>query len=200
MKAIKPLEIHIATAHHVEGPGLEDEHVEHLGVVGLAVGEVDKGWDCAPQVEKGVDLDRRLGRTKQGPREKAHAQVDGAGVQGIDPVLQIQPQVFFDIDFAGPSDQDCSKIGPDSPISSLVGIGQGAFLDQGAKLHAIEFVRVRAQARLDVSKKLSPRQLRKSHDSKVLGGRQRPLARISLVTIHNSRETRPMDELHDLRK
>jgi len=34
MKAIKPLEIHVATVHHVEGSGLEDEHVEHLGVVG----------------------------------------------------------------------------------------------------------------------------------------------------------------------
>jgi hypothetical protein len=200
MKAIKPLEIHVASVHHVEGSGLEDEHVEHLGVVGLAVGEVDKGWDCAPKVQKGVDLDRRLGRTKQGPRKKAHAQVDGAGVQGIDRVLQIQPQVLLAVDPARPSDQDCGKICPDSPIPSLVGIGQGAFLDQGSKPHAIEFARVRPQARLDVSKRLSQSQLRKSHDSKVLGRRQRPHTRISLVTLHDSGETRPGDGLHDLCK
>ena len=41
MKAIKPLEIHVTSVHHVEGAGLEDQHIEHLGVVGLAVGEVD---------------------------------------------------------------------------------------------------------------------------------------------------------------
>ena len=200
MKAIKPLEIHVASVHHVEGAGLEDEHVEHLGVVGLAVREVYKGWDCAPKVQKGVDLYRRLCRTKQGPRRKAHAQVDGAGVQGIDRVLQIQPQVLLAVDPARPSDQDCGKICPDSPIPSLVGIGQGAFLDQGSKPHAIEFARVRPQARLDVSKRLSQSQLRKSHDSKVLGRRQRPHTRISLVTLHDSGETRPGDGLHDLCK
>ena len=191
MKAIKPLEIHVASVHHVEGAGLEDEHVEHLGVVGLAVGEVDKRWDCAPKVQKGVDLHRRLGRAKQGPRKKAHAQVYGAGVQGVDGVLQIQPQVVFDIDLASPSDQDCSKIGPDSPISSFVGIGQGAFLDKGTKPHAIELARICPQACLDVSQRFSPGQLRKSHDSKVLGCRQRPHTRISLVTLHDSGETPP---------
>lgn len=200
MKAKQSLEIHVAPIHHVEGSRLEDEHVEHLGVVGLAVGEVDKGWDCAPKVQKGVDLYRRLGRTKQGQRKKAHAQVDGARVQGIDRVLQIQPQVFFDIDPASTANQHSSQIGPDSPIPSLVGIGQGAFLDQGAKPHAIEFARVCSQARLDVSQRLVPRQLRKSHDSKVLGCRQRPHTRISLVTLHDSGKTRPGDELHDLCK
>lgn len=200
MKAIKPLEIHVAAYHHVEGSGLEGEHVEHLDVVGLAVGEVDKGWDCVPQVQKSVDLNRRLGRTKQGRRDKAHAQVDGAVVQVINRVLQIQPQVFFDTDFAAPSDQDCSKIGPDCPISSLVGTGQGAFLDQGANPHSIEFARVRAQARLDVSKRLPPLQLRKSHDSIVLGRRQKPHLRICLVTLHNYGKTQPRYELHDLCK
>ena len=200
MKAKQSLEIHVATVHHVEGSWLEDEHVEHLGVVGLAVGEVDKGWDCAPKVQKGVDLYRRLCRTKQGPRKKAHAQVDGAGVQGIDRVLQIQPQVFLDIDFACPSDQDYGKIGPDSPIPSLVGVGQGAFLDQGAKPHAVELARVCSQARLDVSQRLAPRQLPKSHGSKVLGCRQRPHTRIASVPRNNSGKTRPGDELHDLCK
>jgi hypothetical protein len=46
------------------------------------IGEVDKRWDCARKVQKGVDLYRRLGRAKQGPRKKAHAQVDGAGGPG----------------------------------------------------------------------------------------------------------------------
>lgn len=133
MKAKQSVEIHVATVHHVEGSRFEDEHVEYLGVVGLAVREVYKGWDCAPKVQKGVNLYRRLGRTKQGPRKDAHAQVYGARVQGIDRVFQIQPQVFFDIDPASTTNQHSSQIGPDSPIPSLVGIGQGAFLDQGAK-------------------------------------------------------------------
>jgi len=46
----------VASVHHVEGVGLEDQHVEHLGAVGLAVGEVNKRWDCAPKVQQGVNL------------------------------------------------------------------------------------------------------------------------------------------------
>ncbi len=70
MTAKQSLEIHVASVHHVEGPSFEDEHVEHLRIVGLAVGEVDKPWDCAPKVQQRVDLHRRLGRTKQRPRKK----------------------------------------------------------------------------------------------------------------------------------
>jgi len=140
-------------------------------------------------------------RTKQGPREKAHTQVDRAGVQGIDRVFQIQPQVFFGKDFAGPSDQDCGQIGPDSLVPALVGLGKRASLDRESKSHnTVKIARVRVQACLDISKRLSPSQPRKGHDSIVLGRRQRPHTRISLVMPHNSGETRPGNELHDLCK
>ncbi len=200
MKAKQSLRIHVASAHDVEGARLEDQHDEHLGVVGLAVEEVNKRWDCAPKVQNGVDLYRRLGRAKQRPRKKARAQVDRAGVQGVDGVLQIQPQVFFDIDSARPSDQDCGKIGPDYPTSSLVRISQGAFLDRGSKLHAIESARVGPRACLYVSQRRSSSQLRESHDSKVLARRQRPRPRIASVPRNNAEETRPRDEPHDLCK
>jgi len=200
MKAKQSLEIHVATVHHVEGSGLEDQHIEHLRIVGLAVGEVYKRWDCAPKVQKGVDLDRRLGGPEQGPRKDAHAQVDGAGIQGIDRVLQIQPQVFLDIDFACPSDQDCSQIGPDSPVPALVGLGKRTSLDRGSKPHTVELARVRPQACLDVSERLSPCELRKGHRAKVLGSRQGTHSRVAFVPRNDLGETRPRDELHDLRK
>jgi hypothetical protein len=91
------------------------------------------------------------------------------GVQGVDGVLQIQPQVVFDIDLARSSDQHSGKIGPDSPIPALVGFRKRTFLDRGAKPHTVELAGVCPQARLDVSKRFSPSQLRKSHDSKVFG-------------------------------
>ncbi len=68
-------------------------------------------------------------------------------------------------EYAGSEIRGTAGSAPDSPFPSL---------DQGAKRHATEFIRVRAQDHLDVKKKLSPRQLRKSHESKVRGRRQRP--------------------------
>ena len=45
MQAIHPLKIQIAPIHDVKGLGLEDQQIEHLGVVGLAVGDIEKRWD-----------------------------------------------------------------------------------------------------------------------------------------------------------
>jgi len=200
MEAKQPLKIHVTLIHHIEGPCFEDQHIEHPRIVGLAIGEVNKRWDCAPKVQKGMDLDRRLGGPKQGPSKVANAQVDGAEVQGMDRLLQIQPQVLLAVNSAGTANQRSGQIGPDSQVPALVGLGKGTSLDRASKAHAIEFVRVRAQPRLDVSRRPSPLQLRKSHDSKLLGRRQRPHACISLITLQNSGETRPRDELHDLCK
>ena len=53
MQAIQPLKIQIAPIHDVKGSGIEDQQIEHLSVVGLAVGDMNKRWDCAPRIQKG---------------------------------------------------------------------------------------------------------------------------------------------------
>jgi hypothetical protein len=43
----------------------------------LAVADVDKSGYIAPQIEQGMQFDRRLGCAKRGPREDRQAQIEG---------------------------------------------------------------------------------------------------------------------------
>jgi hypothetical protein len=53
---------------------------------------------------------------------------------------------------------------------------------------------------LDISQRLAPRELRKSHDAKQVRAAQRTNAGIALVSLDDSPEGLPRHELHDLRK
>jgi hypothetical protein len=64
----------------------------------------------------------------------------------------------------------------------------------------MEPARICPQACLYVSKRLSPGQMCKSHDSKSFGRRQRNRSRDSSVLRNDSVKTRLWNELHDLRK
>src|SRR3989338_3267934 len=89
IEAVEPLEVEVAAIHHVESAKLGKEHVEHVDVVQFAVGDVDETGDRPAQVEQRVQLHRRFGRAKLGPRKQRQAQVYGGGVQGINRLGQI---------------------------------------------------------------------------------------------------------------
>ena len=92
MQRVQPLEVEIAAIHHVEGAGLDEQHVEHVDVVQLAVGDVDEGGDAAAQVQQRVQLDGGLGRAKRRPREQGQAQIDGGGVERVDGFVQLDAE------------------------------------------------------------------------------------------------------------
>ena len=92
MQPIESLKIQISPIHDIKRPRLEDQHVEHLGVVNLAVVDIDKRWDCAAQIQQGVHLHGRLCRAKQRPRKQTHAQIDGARIQGVDRIGELYPK------------------------------------------------------------------------------------------------------------
>lgn len=73
MHRVQPLEVHVAAIHHVEGPSLHGQDVEHVHVVQLALADVDERRDRAAQVQQRVQLDGRLGRAKRRPVEQAQA-------------------------------------------------------------------------------------------------------------------------------
>ena len=92
MQRVQPREIDMAAVHHVERTSLEAQHVEHVHVVQLAVADMDEGRYGAAQVQQRVQLDGRLGRAKRRPGKQAQTQIDGAGVQRIDGVVQIDAE------------------------------------------------------------------------------------------------------------
>jgi len=200
VQRVQPREVHVAAIHHVEGAGLQAEHVQHVHVVQLAVADVDEGGNGAAQVQQRVQLDGRLGGAKRRPVEQAQAQIDGAGVQRVDGVVQIDTERIVRVELARTPDQHGGQIGPDAPVARLVGVGQRGALDRRAKAHRVELGRVGRQARLDIAQALAPGELREGHRPELLGARQRACARVARVAMHDAREAGPRHELHDLSK
>lgn len=192
--------VDVASVHYIKRPRLQDQDVQHIDLVHLAVADVNEGGNRAPEVQQCVQLDGCLGFAKRRPLEQAQAQIDGGGVQCVDCILEIEPQVLVQIKLASTSDQYCGQVGPDSPVARLVGIGQGGAVNAVAKSHGVQLARVGSKSHFDVSQTLSPRQLCKSHDSKLLRASQAPHARIAAIARHDSGKACPWNELHDLSK
>ena len=79
-----------------------------------------------------MKLDGRLGRSKRRPVEQAQAQIDGAGVQRIDRVVQIDAERIVCVEFARAPDQQGGQVRPDAPVARFVGVGQRRALDRRA--------------------------------------------------------------------
>lgn len=59
-----------------------------------------------------------------GPWEKRKTQIDGGGILGIGGLIQLDSEGIVGVEAASLADEDLGKIGIDSPISDLVGMGQ----------------------------------------------------------------------------
>ena len=94
---IKAGKVGVATIHDVDGSGFRQEHIERMNVVQLAIRDVDKTRNVAPQVEQRVHLHRCLGGAEVRPRKDRQAQSGGRRVQGVDGIGQVQPQFFVDV-------------------------------------------------------------------------------------------------------
>ena len=91
VNTIQPLEIDVAAIHDIERAGLGHDLIKDVHVVHFAVGDADKRWDIAVQVQQRVHLDGGLGREMR-PREQRQAQVDGGGVQRIEALSRSTPK------------------------------------------------------------------------------------------------------------
>ena len=59
-RAVEPREVDIATLHDGEGAGFRDRLVEHPDIVPPAMGDIDEAGDIAPQIQRGMERDRRF--------------------------------------------------------------------------------------------------------------------------------------------
>ena len=198
MPHVQPREVHLPAIHHGEGTRLEREHVQHLHVVQRAIADIDERRNTAAQVQQGVPLDGRVGRAKRRPGEQTQAQIDGAGIERVYGVVQLDTERVACVERAGAADQHGGQVEPDAPVARFVGIGQRGAFDRRAKPHRIELGGVGGQAALDVAQALAPGELREGHRTKLLGARQRANTRVASISMHDARAARPRYELHDL--
>src|SRR6476660_4776800 len=102
-----------------------------MNVVDFGVSDVDKDGNRAVNFHQCVKLDGSLGTLVDSPGENPQTQIDGGSVQSIHGRLQIQSKIGVRIQRSSDVDQGTSKVGVDSPIAPLVGVGQGGASDGG---------------------------------------------------------------------
>lgn len=71
----QPSKVQIAPAHDVERAGLQNQDIQNIDLVHLAVADVDEGWNRASQVQQGMELDSGLGFAKRGLIEQAQTKI-----------------------------------------------------------------------------------------------------------------------------
>src|SRR6516164_378532 len=63
----QPLEIDVAAVHDIEGAGFQQQLVENIDVMHLAVADEDEGGDIAAQIEQRMELDGSLAGAETAP-------------------------------------------------------------------------------------------------------------------------------------
>ena len=190
----------IDAVQQVKGSRLGGEHVQYVDLVGLAIADVDEARDRAAHVQQRVQLDGRLGRAKWRPRGHRQAQVDGGGVEGVDRLLQVQPDGLVGVQRAGKADRVLSQIGIDLPGSNRIGVGQRVACHRRAKPKVIQPMRLGCQTRFDVGQRLAKRQLRKGHGIELVQAREALDLVLAVVVRHAAPEPRRRKMRHDLRE
>jgi hypothetical protein len=136
--------------------------------VHFAVADVNKDRDIAAQVEQRMQFDRCFGTPKRRPGKDRQTQVDRRGVERVHRLFQIDTKGIVGVELASHADQSLREVGIDTPIPNFVRIRQSAARDAAANPHVIKLLAMRAQARFDIAKTFSIRQLRKSQAQKLL--------------------------------
>jgi len=180
---VKPAIVQVTSIHDVESSRFVDQLVHDVHVVGLCWCNNDDTGDIALEVQQGVNLDSALGVTKVGPREERKAEVDGCGVQSISCFDKVYADTLPSIEMARALNEDLREIPEYSPVSTLVGVGQGAFCNVSTYSCVIQLAPHGSEAGYNVSQTLSESQLSEHHSHEVAVATENPNAIVALVSF-----------------
>lgn len=165
--------IEIAPIEKVVCARLDQQLIEGVDLVCLAVADVDKGWNRAPEIEQRVQLDGSLVLTKRCPRINRQAKIDDGCIECVDRRIQIDGQRLVGVERSSNPDQILRKVGIDLPVSRGVRIGERVARHCVAtQTHVTKPARVRSKIQFDVAQRLSIPQLRKEHHQELVETRE----------------------------
>ncbi len=95
------------------------------------------GGNVAAQVQQRVQLDGPFALAERRPGKERQTQVDDGRIQGIDRLLQFDPEGLGGIERARRRDQPLGEVGIDPPVAHLVGMGQGVAGDGAPEAHVV---------------------------------------------------------------
>ena len=186
--------VHVAAIHDMESPGFEEERVEPEHVVLPGVGDMDAGGNRAAQIQLRVHFHAGLGPAEIGPREQGQRQVDGRGVQGMDRVLQIDPQVLPGIELPGLGHEPPGQVLPHPPIAPLVGLGERGARHGWAEARMVKRLGSGIQTGLDVAQALPPGELREDHADELLPAAEMPHPRLRAIALDQASQRLPVNQ------
>ena len=155
LETIQTPEIHIAAVHDDIRTGLGDNLIEGFDVADLGVSDIDEHWNGALDIDHRVKFYTALGSAELGPGKQGQAQIDRRRIQCVECTLELQAQIRFGIQRPSNLDEALCEIEVDSPVPTLVGIGESGAFYQGMKTRMVEFSSVRRQAHFDIAETLS---------------------------------------------
>ena len=90
MNLIETGKIKVASVKHIAGKSLVCEPVHRVDIMHLGICNPIEHGNLRSDVNLRVNLDSRLGTSKLSPSEHGHTEVDGRGVNGIEPAMQFK--------------------------------------------------------------------------------------------------------------
>ncbi len=197
----QPGEIQIAPIHQIKRAGLQHQIVHHIDLVRLAIGNVYETGDIASQVQQGVQLDGRLGRTKRCPGNHRQAQVDGAGVERVDRSVEFQPKRLLGLQGARQANRVLGEVRIDLPWARGIRIGQRVARNSlTTKPHVIQTPNLGAQIDLDIAQRLAVGHLGKGHGEELIQTREVLDLVFAPMVGHTATKRAQRQIEHELRK
>jgi hypothetical protein len=165
--------------------------------VHAAVGNPDKHWNRAAQIDQRVQFHRRLGAPKGGPWKERQTQVDCRRIERVNHLLQIQSQSPLAIESSRLADEHLGQVCIDPPIAKLVGIGQVRPRNVAADAHRVEMIAA-PQACFDVSQTVPEGHLREGHREELIACREPFAGSRHRIARDTSRQLLGVERIHDL--
>jgi len=134
----------------------------------------------------------------QGKTDRHRSMVEAS--RGIDRIVQIEPQVLVDVQWAGDANQCLGEIGIDTPVPALVRVGEGGSGDVSSDAHVVQLVFLSTQARFDIAQTLAEGELRKGHAEVLVETGEGLRVTVAVVARHTAPEGVNRQMVDDLRE
>jgi len=200
MNVIEAGKIEIGAVEDVKTSGLGYQVIQDPDIMHFPVCYLDKRRDGAPEIEKGMKLDRPFVFAEDGPGKKGKAEVDGRGIESIDGLVEFQPEVLIGVENASLMDEHLGKVCVYPPIPGFVGMGQCIAGNIAADSHVVQSIPHRTQAGLDVPEAFSISQLSEGHTKEMIEtGKAFDLV-VASISADTFSKLIERQEIHDLGK
>jgi hypothetical protein len=197
-----PLIVDVAPVHDHNPASLESEPASYLDIAGLAVGDDGERWQVAVMVQEQVEFDGAFRSPELGPVEQRKGQVDDAGIQTHQLVLEPE---FLAASVASPARlalcQELLEYGlAERPGTVDIRVSQSGTFRGIRNSQVLEFAFTAGQAPADLAEAVGTAELAEEHGDKLAPAREAFGGVVGAMLPHGLFEFEAREELQQLRE